>query len=259
MAEYANASGAGDNTAERGPEFGRLFVWFPVGLAMQKVRRHLRLQGRAFATTSTGALTVDSPFGYPHDLVMELAELLTADEGADTRCVFKRGADDLEVDDIGRVRTVHELQTAHGASWFVDMLRADRLTSVFQPIVMSSEPTKLLGHEALVRGIGEDGSRMSAGRLIEAARGCGLLSELECAARRSAIRTVASQDERRSLFLNFTADAIRGGLGSLGPTIEAIESAEIPRERVVFEVIEAERAADLRQLRNVVDAGDEAL
>ncbi|HEY4130842.1 MAG TPA: EAL domain-containing protein [Gemmatimonadaceae bacterium] len=253
MAEYANELGAGNNTTERGPAYGRLFVWFPVGLAMQKVRRYLRQLDWSFSTTSTGALTIDAPDGYPQDLVIELADLLTADEGADTRCVFKRGADDLDVEDIGRVRTIHELQHAHGASWFVDMLRDERLRSVFQPIVMSNEPTKLLGHEALLRGIGEDGSTMSAGRLIQAARGCGMLSQLECAARRSAIRAVASQDERRPVFLNFTADAFRGGVSSLAPTIRAIESAEIPRERVVFEVIESERAADLRQLRNVVD------
>jgi EAL domain-containing protein (putative c-di-GMP-specific phosphodiesterase class I) len=221
---------------------------------MQKVRRHLRMVGWSFETTPTGALAVDSPGGYPQDLLIELADLLTIDEGADTRCVFKRGDGELDVDDIARVRTVHELQCATGASWFVDMLRAERLTSVFQPIVSSSETTRVLGHEALLRGISNDGSRMPAGQLIEAARGCGLLSELECAARRSAIRTVASQDERRSLFLNFTPDVMRRGLASLAPTIQAIESADIPRERVVFEVIEAERAADLRQLRNVVDS-----
>jgi EAL domain-containing protein (putative c-di-GMP-specific phosphodiesterase class I) len=233
---------------------GRLFLWFPVGLALRKVRTYLRRTDWAYSTTTTGALAVASPEGYPESLLIDLAELLTADERVDTRCVFKPGSDDLEVEDIARVRTVDELRQMRASSWFVDLLRGDRLTSVFQPIVHSSEPNRLLGHEALMRGIGEDGSTMSAGCLLEAARDCGMLPELDCAARRSAIQIAASQEERRSLFLNFAPSALRDGARSLAPTIETIEATDIPRERVVFEVIEAEQAADVRQLRSVVDS-----
>jgi EAL domain-containing protein (putative c-di-GMP-specific phosphodiesterase class I) len=233
---------------------GTLFLWFPVGLAMRKVRRHLRHAGRVFQVSASGAFAVDAPEGFPRGLVLALAEVLTGDEGADTRCVFKAGPADLDVNDIARVRTVHEIRAAEGSSWFVDLLRADRLTSVFQPIVLASETNRVLGHEALMRGVDADGSAMPAGRLIDAARGCGMLSELECAARRAAIRVAAGRDVRSQLFLNFTADDIRHGARALAPTIRAIDDAEIPRDRVVFEVIEAERATDLRQLRGVVDS-----
>jgi EAL domain-containing protein (putative c-di-GMP-specific phosphodiesterase class I) len=231
----------------------RLFLWFPVGFALRKVRQYLLRTERPFATTFSGALTVQAPDGYPEDLVFELADLLTDHESADTRCVYKVGDGDLDVDDIARVRTIDEVRQARASSWFVDMLRADRLTSVFQPIVHASETHRVLGHEALMRGIGEDGKTMSAGRLLEAARDCGMMAELDIAARRSAIHIAASQEERRPLFLNFTADAMRDGNRALKPTIQAIESADIPRERVVFEVIEAEQAADMQQLRQVVD------
>lgn len=232
---------------------GRLYLWFPVGLAYRKVRTYLRRTAWTFDDTPTGALAVDAPFGYPEELLLDLIELLTSDERADTRCLFKAGQSDLDVADISRVRTIDELREMRTSSWFVDLLRADRLTSVFQPIVHSSETNRVLGHEALMRGIDEDGSTMSAGRLLEAARGCGMMPELDCAARRSAIHIAASKDERRPLFLNFTADALRD-VRSLAPTIEAIELADIPRERVVFEVIDAEQAADVRQLRTVVDS-----
>jgi EAL domain-containing protein (putative c-di-GMP-specific phosphodiesterase class I) len=255
MRTFGNTSDGRRDDAETGDHgSGRLYLWFPVGLAMQTVRRHLRQAGRTFEITASGAFAVDAPEGNPRELILALADVLTDHEGADTRCVFKLGRGDLDVDDIRRVRTIHELRSAASSSWFVDLLRAERLTSVFQPIVLASETSQVLGHEALMRGIGEDGATMMAGALMNAARGCGMLSELECAARRSAIRAAASQEERRPLFLNFTADAMRHGARSLGPTIRAIEEAEIPRERVVFEVIEAEQAADLRQLRGVVDS-----
>ena len=60
-------------------------------------------------------------------------------------------------------------------------------------------------------------------------------------------------DDHRQLFLNFTADSVSEGVHTLAPTIAEIDSAEILRDRVIFEVIEAERTPDLRQLRTVVD------
>ncbi len=250
MSPTSDAQSACDDAASR---IGRLHVWFPVGLAMRRVQQYLRQTERPFSVTPTGALTLDANEEQADELIDELAELLTADESADTRCVFT-GPHDLEVDDIARVRTIDELRQTRASAWLVDMIRADRLTSVFQRIVLASQPETVVGHEALMRGIGEDGKCLSAGRLLEAARDCGMLSELDCAARRSAIHIAASQEERRPLFLNFTAEAMRDGARSLTPTIRAIEQVDIPRERVVFEVIEAERAADVRQLRNVVDS-----
>lgn len=234
-------------------EPGRLYLWFPVGHALRKVRRYLQHAGRSFIATHTGALAVDAPKGYPEDLIVDLVELLSDHEAGDTRSVFKAGYDDLEVDDIRRVRTIAELGQIRESAWLVDMLRCNRLTSLFQPIVRADEPFRVFGHEALVRGIGYDGSTVSPGSLFNAARGCGLLPQLDCAARRSAIRAVARQDDERQLFLNFTPESVRDGVHTLAPTIAAIDSAEILRERVIFEVIEAEQAADVRQLRSVVE------
>ena len=233
---------------------GRLFLWFPVGLAARRVCQHLAQAGCSFETTWTGAVSVDAPAGYPDELIAELGDLLSAHESADTRCVFKAGADDLDVEDIARVRTIAELHELRRSSWFVDILRDERLTSVFQPIVLASETSTIFGHEALLRGIGDDGSTLSAGRLLEAARHCGMMPQLDCAARRSAINIVATQQERRPVFVNFTADALRDGARSLGPTIRAMDLADIPRERVIFELVDAERAVDVNQLRLVVDS-----
>jgi hypothetical protein len=89
---------------------GRLFVWLPVGLALRKVRRYLRQAERSFHNTASGALAIDAPAGYPETLLFDLVDLLTDDESADTRCVFKTGRADLNVEDIRRVRTVRQLR-----------------------------------------------------------------------------------------------------------------------------------------------------
>ncbi|MDB4877200.1 MAG: ycgG [Gemmatimonadetes bacterium] len=243
-----------DDAPSRAGEPGRLFLWFPVGLAVRKVSRFLRQIERTFSTTSTGALTVDAPEGYPQELLLDLTELLTDDEAADTRCVFKTGDDDLEVEDIDRVRTIHELRQLQASAWLVEMMRGERLTSVFQPIVHADEPSRLFGHEALLRGIGHDGRTMSPLRLIDAARDCGMLTELDSASHRSAIRAASAHDGRRQLFLNFTPDALRDGARCLAPTFAAIDAADIPRSAVVLEVIDAEQTADVRHLRTVLDS-----
>jgi EAL domain-containing protein (putative c-di-GMP-specific phosphodiesterase class I) len=233
---------------------GRLYLWFPVGLAMRKVRSYLARVDREFVGTPTGALSVDAPDGYPWELVLELADLLSDDEGADTRCVYKAGSDELDVEDIRLVRTIQELRRVHESQWFIELLRADRLTSVFQPIVFADETSRVLGHEAFVRGIADDGQTVSPGSLFDAARGCGMLSQLDSAARRSAIRAAAELGESRQLFLNFTPEDICCGKEGLRPTVEAIDTLGIARERVVFEITEAEQTLDARHLRAIVDA-----
>ena len=212
--------------------------------------QHLAQAGCAFSTTWTGAVTVDAPERLSAGSHRRAGRSAHRNTRAPIRAASSsRASDDLDVEDIARVRTIDELHQLRRSSWFVDILRDDRLTSVFQPIVLASETSTVLGHEALMRGIGDDGATLSAGRLLEAARDCGMMPELDCAARRSAISIAASQEERRPLFVNFTADAMRDGARSLAPTIRAIEFADIPRERVVFEVIDAERSVDVRQLR----------
>lgn len=260
MQQSSDALRARDAAAPRNGQVvvGRLYLWFPVGSAMRKVRTYMRRIDREFHTAATDALSVDASDGYPEELLIELSSLLTADEAADTRCLYKVDGGDIEVDDVARVRTVRELEQARESSWLVDLIRDDRLTSIFQPIVHSSEPSRVLGHEALVRGIREDGRTMSPFRLIEAARGCGMLPELDCAARRSAIRVAARSDDTRPLFINVTSEAMRAGASALGPMIQAIDSADIPRDRVVLEVIEAEQTTDVRQLRLVADSVREA-
>jgi EAL domain-containing protein (putative c-di-GMP-specific phosphodiesterase class I) len=221
---------------------------------MRKVRRYLREADCTFGTSSTGAMVVDGPAGYPEALIVDITELLTADEAADTRCLFKLGHEDLDVSDVDKVRTVAQLQRLRESGWLIDMLRTNRLTSVFQPIVHAQETSRVLGHEMFLRGIDLAGKTVSPAALFDAARGCGILPQLDSAARRTAIQSAASRDERRPLFVNVTAGAIGNASRAMESTIDAVDGAGIPRERVVFEVIKAERAADVRQLRSVLDS-----
>src|SRR5579884_2301068 len=62
----SNGSNGHSGGGERG---GRLYLWFPVGTAMRKVRTYLRRIDRAFHTAASGALSVDASDGYPDELL----------------------------------------------------------------------------------------------------------------------------------------------------------------------------------------------
>ena len=72
----------------------------PVGHALRKVRRYLRQTNTPFQNTASGAIAIDAPAGCPESLVLDLIDLLTDDESADTRCVFKTGRADLNVEPV---------------------------------------------------------------------------------------------------------------------------------------------------------------
>lgn len=255
MVRLADVYDGRDDALSNAGTPGRLFVWLPVGHALRKVRRYLRQANRPFQNTASGAMAIDASAGCPEALVFDLIDLLTDDESADTRCVFKTGRADLNVEDIRRVRTIRQLRQRQSSQWLLEMLKSERFTSVFQPIVRADETSNVLGHEAFVRGIGRDGRTVLPDSLFDTARGCGMLPELDSAARRSAIREASiTLDDRRHLFMNVTAEALNEGIETLASTIVAIDEAEILRERVVFEVIEADRAVDVRKLRLVVDS-----
>src|SRR3954467_15044760 len=103
MGVVGKTSSTIEDVALDGAPAGRLFLWFPVGLAARRACQHLFHSGRSFNTTWSGAVVVDAKHGYPEELIGELAELLSVHESADTRCVFKAGVDDLDVHDIARV------------------------------------------------------------------------------------------------------------------------------------------------------------
>ena len=56
------------------------------------------------------------------------------------------------------------------------------------------------------------------------------------------------------VFINFSPAAIRDPEAHLNSTVQAIEEAELPRERVVFEVTEADRYGDTPRLQQVLNA-----
>lgn len=237
--------------ASTGP--GRLYLWLPVPHSRAKVAAYLRETGRTFESADAEGLVITLDEQRLADVLLPLAGLLSQVETTDARCLFKQGTDALSASDIPYVQSLKQFLQLSQASWLVEMLREERLTSYFQPIVPIDTPGEPYGHELLLRGIGADGNTVSPGHLFDVAREAGMLFQLDLAARRSAIRTAIACGATGHLFLNFSPTAIYDPSHCLRSTTSAIDEAGIDHERVVFEVIEADRTVDVFHLRGILN------
>jgi EAL domain-containing protein (putative c-di-GMP-specific phosphodiesterase class I) len=234
-------------------EAGSLHLWLPVGHSRTKVAAYLRETGRTFTHAEAGGLVVPIGEQRAAELLLPLAGLLSQVETEDTRCLFKAGSGALSAADIPHVQSLRQFLQLSQASWLVEMLREERLTSHFQPIVEVADPQRVLGHEILLRGVSVDGSLVSPGHLFEVARECNLLFQLDLAARRTAIETAIAHSATGRLFLNFSPTAIYDPSHCLLSTISAIDEVGISHDRVVFEVIEADKTVDVFHLRGILN------
>ena len=181
-----------------------------------------------------------------------LSAALTESETLETRALFMPGDAQPELPDFGRMTTLHALDVLARSGWLLDQLAEGRFTSFFHPIVHADDTTRVFAHEALLRGVERDGSLVAPQPILSLAREAGLLHEVDSAACRSAIREAARHRPDTCVFINFSPAAIEDPGAHLRGTVQAIEEAGLPRERVVFEVVEADRFGDAPLLDEVL-------
>ena len=232
---------------------GRLHLWPPLGHTGQKVRGHLRGGGWDCETGADRSVVVRLEEDCLTGLLEDLSWALTGREMEDTRALFKPRAEGLSVSDIPRARSLKSLSAWGRSGWLLDMLSEDRLTVHFQPIVRVEDPADVYAHECLMRGVGADGSLVSPGTILAAARESEMLFQTDLAARLAAVREAARSGVGGNVFINFTPTAIYDPKFCLRATVEAVAEAGLDNGRVVFEITEAENAGDVGHLKNIVD------
>jgi EAL domain-containing protein (putative c-di-GMP-specific phosphodiesterase class I) len=239
-----------DKTA--GP--GRLYLWLPSRHSVKELHDYLRAGGWSYQISKEDRCVLVHLDGEDvSNLFGGLSRLLTATEYEDTKALFKPGSEQLSVKDFPKIRALRRLVALGWAGWLLDMLSEQRLTSFFQPIVWADEPTKIYAHECLLRGIETDGSLIDPIYILGLARDSGMISQVDLAARKTAVREAARLNVKSNLFVNFTPTSLYDPAYYLRSTINAIEEAGIPYENVVFEVTETDKTNDVLHLMEIVD------
>ncbi|MDF1504201.1 EAL domain-containing protein [Roseisolibacter sp. H3M3-2] len=232
---------------------GRLHLWLPSAHGVAKTTAAARRLGLAPRAGAAHGVSVDVGDEALPDVAAALADALTALERDDTRVLFTPGGAEPSAADVSRVASLARFQALLDSAWLVEVMERQRLTSHFQPIALGDDPTRVVGHEALLRGVDADGALLPPVRLFDAARRAGLLFPLDLAARRTHIAGAAAAGLDGLLFLNFTPTAIYDPAMCLRSTVAAIDAAGIAHERIVFEVVESEGIADTDHLRAILD------
>ncbi|OZT74634.1 bifunctional diguanylate cyclase/phosphodiesterase [Vreelandella boliviensis] len=141
--------------------------------------------------------------------------------------------------------------TAQEGQWLNQIIAAEELHVLFQPIVDASQRA-IYGYEALIRGP-KTSPLHSPLRLFEVATQAGKLVELDLLCRRLAIQRFAELDLPGLLFLNVMPLTIVERDFREGLTLGFIRDSGLPPERVVIELTEHVPIHDYELMRQAVD------
>jgi EAL domain-containing protein (putative c-di-GMP-specific phosphodiesterase class I) len=122
------------------------------------------------------------------------------------------------------------------------LLKEQEVRTVFQPIV-SMRSKKVVGMEALTRGMTPEQSVIPPFELFEQAQREGRTLELDRLCRKTALETFKEQLKQspdQLLFLNFEASLLDQGVGGSGALLDLVQSLAVPSRNVIIEIIESQ-------------------
>lgn len=228
------------------PESGRLYIAPPVAHAEGRLQSALRRAEIPFDEPAPGTIGLDLAPGLLPRLVDELGANLGHQEIQNARALLTDADRPVTVADLAATQPLAELLARVRGEWLAELIREERLTTVFQPIVCSGRPDVVFAHECLLRGLDRDGVAIPPGRMYEAARASGLLFALDRAARLRSIKAAVEQGLPGLIFINFNPASVYDPAFCLRSTIAAATEANLTPDRIVFEVVESDEGhADL--------------
>ncbi|MEH1850840.1 MAG: EAL domain-containing protein [Nostoc sp.] len=234
-------------------EAGRLFLWFPVPHTLTKVTSYLEQFALKYELMQERpGLSLNCRTGQSLEIARNLAKLLAPRELKETQVLFIRGTTQPQIHDFSDIASLQRFIQLNQSDWLVEMLAAERFISYFQPIVSINDTSQIFGYESLLRGLDEQGNLVLPTPIIELATEAGLLPQLDQVARLSTINQFSRHQVSGHIFINFAPTSLYDPVFCLRSTVEAIDTARISHDRVVFEVVESDSPQDLAHLKAVL-------
>ena len=204
-----------------------------------------------------GTLRIDAPVGSLAPLLTPIMERLSFTEQRDARAFFQPAGALPQAADYFEIESLPNFVMQARSDWLIDILRENRLFSVFQPIVRCPQNEEELrapsvyAYECLLRGR-VDGQIVFPGPMLELARGADLLFQMDLAARRAALFCAAQHGISTRIFINFSPNAIYNPYSCLDSTVQMVDELKFRREQIVFEILESERLPEISHLKRIV-------
>jgi EAL domain-containing protein (putative c-di-GMP-specific phosphodiesterase class I) len=236
------------------PRTGWLYIAIPSKVGQHAVRAWASSDGAECCSAEAEVLWFEIQNDRLDRFCAVLPKLVPTDEIEDVRMlVTTNRADSLTPSDILRMGPAAKVMARVETEWFVDMLREQRFTTAFQPIVNLQNGAEIFGYECLIRGQMLDGQVVFPDRILDSARKMNLMFQLDRMARITAIENAARHGVSQTIFINFNPTTIYSPEACLRTTIEAAERSGIDPGRIVFEVTESEEVKDRDHLLRIVE------
>ena len=235
-------------------EAGHLEMRFPHTYTLGKTLNYL-MEHNWKHQHQEGLVKISVPAGLLAGLVSALSELMSGPEQRDVRAIFHFEDDLPQTSDYFEVESFPDFVEEVRSTWLVEMLRAQSIYSVFQPIVKmprGGETPEIFGYECLMRGE-HQGHVIAPDSMLQMARGADLIFQLDLAARRAAIVGAGRYQIKEKIFINFSPNAIYDPWHCLRSTVNAVEEVGLSRGQVVFEITESEKMPAVKHLQRIVE------
>ncbi|BCM93001.1 putative cyclic di-GMP phosphodiesterase PdeC [Abditibacteriota bacterium] len=237
-------------------EGGLLVLRFPHSFSLGKALgflatspwKHRRRDGLVQIEVGEGQLPL---------LLSPLMDLLSPPEQRSTHAVYHFAGDLPQAQDYFEVESLPDFVAHVRAAWLIEVLRDQRVYSVFQPIVrcdatsVAGKIPSIFAYECLLRGE-HNGQTISPAAMFDLARATDLVFQLDLAARRCAILGAGHNKITQKVFINFSPNAIYDPWHCLRSTINTVDEVGLRREQVVFEITEGERLPEIKHLKRIV-------
>jgi EAL domain-containing protein (putative c-di-GMP-specific phosphodiesterase class I) len=187
------------------------------------------------------------------DVVQRLYEddRFSSDEKSNINVLVLREGEKPDMETMQFMKPLQQWFQLVSASDLVSVIDEHRVLVQFQPIVSLKE-REVYGYECLSRGIAQDGSIIPPGDLFRQAKDLKLLFNLDRVARENALQHACDKKVPGYVFINFLPNAIYDPEYCLRTTMEKARQVNIPRDRIVFEIVESESFEDIDHLKRIL-------
>lgn len=144
---------------------------------------------------------------------------------------------------------LEKMPTVFASEWIDDVIKHERLTCHYQPIVDAAE--NIFAYEMLARFQNEDGSMIYPNEIFPAAKIRGRLYALDRVCRMTAVKYAAALKGEKA-FINFIPTSIYSPEFCLRSTIALSQQLGVDPKSLVFEVVETEKVDDLDHLKKIL-------
>ncbi|MGO1058287.1 EAL domain-containing protein [Planococcus sp. FY231025] len=146
-------------------------------------------------------------------------------------------------------KPLSEMEHVFNMEWIDDVIRYERLSCHYQPIIDADG--KVFAYEMLARFRNEDGTVIYPGEIFPAAKSRGRLYALDRVCRMTAVKHAAVLKGEKA-FINFIPTSIYSPEFCLRSTTELANKLGVDPQQLVFEVVETEQVNDLDHLKKIL-------